>query len=110
MRKSILFAAAAVLSFIASPALAGGWGGGSGGYGVPTNYKSPSYNGHNNNSSGGLVNVSPTVNLGNIGNGILAGSAIASGNSVLSGSGLGLGVLGSGTGLLNNVVGNIRKR
>lgn len=105
MRKSILFAAAAALPFIASPALAGGWGGGSGGYGVPS-----SYNGHNNNSAGGLVNVSPTVNLGNIGNGILAGSAIASGNGILSGSGLGLGVLGSGTGLLNNVVGNIRKR
>ena len=108
MRKSILFAAAAALSIVASPVLAGGFGGG---FGVPTNYNSPSYyNGHNNNSAGGLVNVSPTVNLGNIGNGILAGSGIASGNSVLSGSGLGLGVLGSGSGLLNNVVGNIRKR
>lgn len=103
MRKSILFAAAAALSIVASPVLAGGWGGG---------YKAPSnYNGHNNYSSG-LVNVSPTVKLGNIGvgNGILAGSAIGSGNSILSGNNTGLGILGTGTGLLNNVVGNIRKR
>lgn len=103
MRKSILFAAVAALPFVASPALAGGWGGG---YGSPGNYNS-----HNNNSKG-LVNVSPTVKLGNIGvgNGILAGSAIGSGNGILAGNNTGLGILGTGTGLLNNVVGNIRKR
>ena len=108
MKKSILFAAAAALSMVATPVLAGGWGGGSGGYKAPTNY---SYNSHNNNSSG-LLNVSPTVKLGNIGvgNGILAGSAIGSGNSILSGNNTGIGILGTGTGLLNNVVGNIRKR
>lgn len=107
MTKSILFAAAATLSLVATPVLAGGWGGGYG-----TSYQSPSYyNGHNNQSAGGLVNVSPTLNLGGVANGVLAGSAVASGNNILSGNSTGIGVLGAGTsGLLNNIIGNIRKR
>jgi hypothetical protein len=107
MNMSILFSAAATLSLVATPVLAGGWGGG---YNASTNY---SYNGHNNQSSGGLINVSPTVKLGGVANGVLAGSIIGSGNSILSGNSTGIGVLGAGTavgGLLNNVVGNIRKR
>ena len=90
MRKSIFFAVAATLSLVASPVLASGWGGG--GHKAPTNY------GHNNQSSG-LVNVSPTVKLGNIGvaNGVLGGSVIGSGNSILSGNSTGIGVLGAGT-------------
>ena len=103
MRKSIFFAVAATLSLVASPVLASGWGGG--GHKAPTNY------GHNNQSSG-LVNVSPTVKLGNIGvaNGVLGGSVIGSGNSILSGNNTGIGVLGTGTGLLNNIVGNVGKK
>jgi hypothetical protein len=107
MTKSILFATAAALSLVATPVLAGGWGGS-----YTSNCQSPSfYNGHNNQSSGGLVNVSPTVNLGGLANGVLAGAAIGSGNNILSGNSTGIGVLGAGTaGLLNNIVGNIRKR
>lgn len=69
MQKTILaFAAAAAFSFTAVGAAdANGWGTG----------------GQRAFSSGGLVNVSPSVNLGsvNVGNGIL--------------SGLGVGILGS---------------
>ena len=109
--KSILFAAVATLSLAATPVLAGGWGGGSS---TPTNYGNNaynktnySYNGHNNQSGAGLINVSPTIGIGGVANGVLAGSTLASGNSILSG----VGILGSGTsGLLNNIVGNIRKR
>lgn len=108
MRKSILFAAAAALSIVATPVLANGWGGSQG-----TGYAPmiPSYNGYNNQSAG-LVNVSPSVNLGNVGvaNGVLAGSIIGSGNSILSGNNTGIGVLGTGTGLVRNVVGNLLKR
>lgn len=106
MKKSILFTAAAALSLVASPVLAGGWGGG---YKGPVNYGNT---GHSNQSAGGLINVSPNVNLGNVGvgNGILAGSIIGSGNSILSGNSTGIGVLGTGTGLLNNVIGKVGKK
>lgn len=105
MKTSILFAATAALSLVASPVLAGGWGGG---YKAPANYGNT---GHNSQSAG-IVNVSPSVNLGNVGvgNGILAGSIIGSGNSILSGNSTGIGVLGTGTGLLNNVIGKVGKR
>lgn len=105
MTKSILFAAAVALSFVATPVLANGWGGS---HKAPTNY---GHSGHNSQSAG-LVNVSPSVQLGNIGvaNGVLGNSAILSGNGILSGNNTGIGVLGTGTGLLNNIVGNVRKR
>ena len=63
---------AAALSFSALPAEAGGWGS----------------RGGNTNSSGGLINVSPAIQTGNInalsGLGVLNNSSILSGN-VLSG-------------------------
>lgn len=93
MKKFAAFTAlAAALSLSAVPAQAGGWGGSS--------YK------HNNYSSG-LINVSPSVKLGNIRalNGILNKSPILSGNSILSGNNTGLGILGNGNGLLNNILG-----
>ena len=64
-------------------------------------------------SSGGLINVSPSVQTGSLnvlsgtGNGILNGSSILSGSPILSGNNTGVGVLGTGTGLLNNVIGNV---
>ena len=75
-----------------SAAQAGGWGG---------------HNGHTNASSG-LVNVSPTINTGNITgiSNVLNWSPILSGNSILSGNNAGIGVLGTGTGLLNTVIGS----
>lgn len=93
MRKfAILLAAASGLAMIPATAQANGWGGG--------------FNAQPNHSSG-LVNVSPSVRTGNIsvlGGGILNNSPILSGNSVLSGNNTGIGVLGTGTGLLNNVL------
>ena len=105
MRNLVAFATVATaLSFSAVTAQAGGWG--SSGWGN---------NGNSNTSAGGLVNVSPSIQTGNIGvlNGIkiLNGSPIASGNvvsgilsgnGVLSGNNTGVGVLGLGSGLLNN--------
>jgi len=92
MRKFVTFAAiATALSLPVASAQANGWGG---------------YSSHNNHSSG-LINVSPSVKTGNISvlSGILNNSPILSGNSILSGNNVGVGVLGTGTGLLNNVIG-----
>jgi hypothetical protein len=105
MRKFIALATlASGLSLSIASAQAGGWGGYNG-YNSHNTYASQK--GHNSNSSG-LVNVSPSVNTGNISvlSGILNQSPILSGNSILSGNNAGLGILGSGTGLLNNVLGS----
>lgn len=77
MKKYTAFAAlAAALSFAAVPAQAGGWG--SSGWGK----------GGHQTASGGLVNVAPSVQTGNLsllsGIGVLNNSSILSGN-VLSG-------------------------
>jgi hypothetical protein len=76
---------AGAMSVTAVSAEAGGWGG---------------YNGHNNYSSG-LINVSPTVRTGNLK--LLSGIGILNGSPILSGNNTGLGILGSGTGLLRSI-------
>ena len=97
---------AAAMSFAAVPAYAGGWGG----KGAQSYNSFNSTSAHNNYSSG-LLNVSPSVNVGDVKvlSGILNNSPILSGNSILSGNNTGVGILGTGTGLLNNVIGNISK-
>lgn len=105
MFKSATFAMlAAALSFAAVPAHAGGWGG-------KNSYNSYNTSAHNNYSSG-LLNVSPSVKVGDVSvlSGILNNSPILSGNSILSGNNTGVGILGTGTGLLNNVIGNVSKK
>ncbi|MEO4000127.1 hypothetical protein [Mesorhizobium sp. CAU 1732] len=90
MKKFITVAGvAAALALSAGAAHAGGWGN----------------KGHNNYSSG-LINVSPTVRTGdlNVLSGILNNSPILSGNSILSGNNTGIGILGSATGLLSNII------
>jgi hypothetical protein len=94
MKKYLaIIAAASTMSFGTVAAHANGWG--------------SSYNGNNNYSSG-LINVSPTVRTGNIGLlnniGVLNNSPILSGNGILSGNNTGIGVIGGGNGLLNNVL------
>lgn len=87
--------AAAFVACSAVAAHAGGWGG-----------SSYTHVGHNQTSTGGLINVSPSVGLGDISvlNGILNNSAILSGNNVGNGnlSGNGVGILG--TGILSNQI------
>ncbi|MGB3389688.1 MAG: hypothetical protein WBA88_17080 [Pseudaminobacter sp.] len=103
MKTFTLTLAAAFVSCSAIAAHAGGWGN-----------SSYAYVGHNQTSTGGLVNVSPSIGLGdvNVLNGILNGSAILSGNNVsgiLNGnktgngilSGIGVGILGSNS-ILNS--------
>lgn len=97
MKKFTAIAAvAAVLSFSAASAQAGGWGS----------------TGNVNSSAGGLINVSPSIQTGNIKllSGILNGSPIASGNvvqgilsnnGVLIGNNTGVGILGTALGVLN---------
>jgi hypothetical protein len=77
MKTYIVLMAAVAFSFTAASAQAGGW------------------SNKGNISSGGLVNVSPSVALGDVKvlNGVLNGNAIASGNTV--------GNILNGTGLLN---------
>lgn len=101
MRKFIVFTAvSAAVSLSAAPALAGGWGGGSG-WGK----------GGHVASSGGLLNVSPSIQTGNLnllsGIGILNNSPILSGN-VLSGivSGKSNNVGQGNVGGRQNAVGN----
>lgn len=103
MKTFTLTLAAAFVSCSAIAAQAGGWG--------KTSY---THVGHNQTSTGGLINVSPSLGLGdvNVLNGILNGSAILSGNNIsgiLNGnktgngilSGIGVGILG-GNSILNN--------
>lgn len=104
MIKSATFAVVAVsLSLATAQAHAGGWGGSK----TVKSYTNHTVSAHNNYSSG-LLNVSPSVKLGdvNVLSGILNNSPILSGNSILSGNNTGVGILGTGTGLLNNVIGN----
>ena len=108
MIKSATFAAITLSVMCASfQAHAGGWGGSK----SITSFSSTKVSANNNMSSGGLLNVSPSIKLGNVNvlSGILNNSPILSGNSTLSGNNTGLGILGSGTGLLNNVTGNLTK-
>ncbi|MGN6548417.1 MAG: hypothetical protein ACTHJ3_00770 [Pararhizobium sp.] len=87
MKMIVKLAAVAVFSVSAATAAhAGGFG----------------FGGHR--SGGGLLNVSPSVDLGGLG--ILNGSAVASGNrtSLLSGI-LNGNAIGNGNGLLNNLLG-----
>lgn len=94
MKTFTLTLAAAFVACSAVAAHAGGWGSSS-------NY---THVGHNQTSTGGLINVAPSIGVGNIGvlNGILNNSAILSGNNVANGnlSGNGVGILG--TGILSN--------
>ncbi len=97
MKKFAAIAAiATALSFSAASAHAGGWGS----------------TGNVNSSAGGLINVSPSIQTGNVKvlNGILNGSPIASGNAVkgilsnngvLTGNNTGVGILGNALGVLN---------
>ena len=71
---SIAFAAVAALTITAGAAQAGGWGHSSYSYRMST--------GGNHGSSSGLVNVSPSVGLGDVN--LLNGSSILSG--ILSGN------------------------
>ncbi len=93
-KLAIAAATATVFAFLPMSAQAGGWGG-------KSSWSSKSH-------YGGLLNVSPSIDLGNIaalnGLGILNGSPILSGNSILSGNNTGIGVLGTGTGLLHSIV------
>ena len=99
MFKTAAFAMlGATLSFAAVPAYAGGsWGGK-----APKNYNH-SFNtfAADNNYSSGFANVSPSVKIGdlNVGNGILSNSPIL--------SGVGIGILGTGTGLTENLSNNL---
>ncbi|RUM99769.1 hypothetical protein EET67_02470 [Pseudaminobacter arsenicus] len=88
MKTFTLTLAAAFVSCSAIAAQAGGWG--------KTSY---THVGHNQTSTGGLINVSPSLGLGdvNVLNGILNGNK--TGNGILSG--IGVGILG-GNSILNN--------
>lgn len=96
MKKFAAFASlAALLSFAAIPAEAGGWG----------------RSGASQQSSGGLVNISPSVQTGNMN--ILSGIGVLNNSSILSGNVLSGIVTGShnnlGNGNVNgkqNAVGN----
>lgn len=84
MKKFAAFASlAAVLSFAALPAEAGGWG----------------RSGASQQSSGGLVNISPSVQTGNLN--LLSGIGVLNNSSILSGNVLSGIVKGN-----NNNVGN----
>lgn len=86
MNKYLIVATVAgAMTMTAASAEAGGWGG---------------YNGHNNYSNG-LVNVSPTVRVGDLN--LLSGIGILNGSPILSGNNTGVGILGSGTGLLRSI-------
>jgi hypothetical protein len=90
MNKLMIALAIVGVSFSAVAAQAGGWGGSN----------------HGNGYSSGLLNISPSVGLGDVnllngtsilnGSGILSNnvlSGIFSGNGILSGNGIGLGIL-----------------
>lgn len=100
--KKILIAAVSVaaLSLTAVSAEAGGWGHHRGG-----EFHSTTSNHGNFGQSSGLVNVSPSLGLGDIsllnGLSVLNGSPIASGN-VLSGI-----LSGNRTGIGNGILGNV---
>lgn len=109
IRSTAIAVLGATLTFAIAPAHAGGWGGSGGqGYGMQ-NYGKQSYNSFNttklqdNNYSSGFANVSPSLKIGdvNVGNGILGNSPIL--------SGIGIGVLGTGSGLNSNLIGNVTK-
>jgi hypothetical protein len=87
MKKFALALAIAAVSFSAAGAQAGGFG---------------RHGGHAG-ASGGLINVSPSIGLGNIGvlNGVLSGNAILSGNNVS-------GILnGNTTNVLSGILGSV---
>ncbi|MEQ1938652.1 hypothetical protein ABMA46_10390 [Mesorhizobium sp. CN5-321] len=87
MKKFALALAIAAVSFSAAGAQAGGFG----------------RHGGNVGASGGLINVSPSIGLGNIGvlNGVLSGNAILSGNNVS-------GILnGNTTNVLSGILGSV---
>ena len=86
--KSIAFACIAALTVATVPAHAGGWG-------------SKGNTGNGAASTGGLVNVSPSIQTGSIN--VLNGTSILNGAAILSGNNTGIGILGTGTGLLNSV-------
>ncbi|MFU0503105.1 hypothetical protein [Pseudaminobacter sp. NGMCC 1.201702] len=108
MKTFTITLAAAFVSCSAIAAQAGGWGS-----------SSHTQFGHNQTSTGGLVNVSPSIGLGdvNVLNGLLNGTSVLNGSAILSGntvsgilngnntgngilSGIGVGVLG-GNSILN---------
>lgn len=96
MKTFTLTLAAALVSCSAIAAQAGGWG-----------KSSYAHVGHNQTSTGGLVNVSPSIGLGDVN--VLNGSAILSGNNVsgiLNGNKTGNGILSGigvgGNGILNS--------
>ncbi len=97
MNKITVVLAAAAVSFWSAGAQAGGWGMG----------------GNTNNSGAGLINVAPAVSLSdlNVLNGvsILDRSPILSGNNTVVGNGIlngvGLGILGIGSGVGSAPVG-----
>lgn len=93
MKKLVLsVATAAALSMTAGIAQAGGWGGGGWGHSSHTN----NYNNQRGNfgSSSGLVNVSPSVGLGDVG--LLNGLSVLNNSPILSGNSTGNGILGGG--------------
>ena len=89
--KSIAFASViAALSLCVVPAHAGGWG-------------SKGKTGNAAVSTGGLLNLSPSIQTGSINVLSGTGNGILNGSSILSGNNTGVGILGTGTGLLNSV-------
>ncbi|RJG44594.1 hypothetical protein [Mesorhizobium sp. DCY119] len=91
--KTIIYAlTATVVSFSAVSAHAGGWGSNTGNF----------------SQSSGLINVSPSIGLGNIGLGVnlLNGSPILSGNNILSGNSTGI-LNGNSTGILTGILNGV---
>ena len=90
MKKIVLACAAVAVSFSTVAAEAGGWGGSS----IGNSFRS-----NGNGYSSGLLNISPTVGLGDVN--LLGGSAILSGNRVS-------GILnGNTTGVVSGVLSGI---
>lgn len=88
--------ATAFVTFSAIAAQAGGWGSS-----THTQF------GHNQTSTGGLVNVSPSIGLGdvNVLNGVLNGTSVLNGSAILSGNAVS-GILSgnkTGNGILNGI-------
>lgn len=104
-KSSIAFVAVAAFGIMAGSAQAGGWG--------HSSYSYRSSTGGNYGVSSGLVNVSPSVGLGDVNvlnglsalngssvlSGILSGNRTSAGNGILGGgilNGSGVGILGGG--------------
>ncbi len=92
MKKFVIILTAAIVSTSAVSAHAGGWGSNTGNF----------------SQSSGLINVSPSIGLGNIGLGVnlLNGSPILSGNNILSGNSTGI-LNGNAVGVLNGVLNGV---